>query len=76
MRYHSKLEAIREMATERCGDAKRQSPRGPGGRASEREGVPRAPSASAGFLIPVPGYAGSLQFNLLVLMYSQANPLW
>lgn len=29
--------------------------------------VPRVPSASDGFLIPVSGYAGSFQLNLLVL---------
>lgn len=46
------------------------------GERQKEEVVPRVPSASDGFLIPVSCYAGSFQFNLLVLTCSQANTLW
>lgn len=68
---------MREKATERSKDARGQRPRGLVGSTSEREGGPRAPSASDGFLVLVPVYAGSSQLNLLVLTSSrQTLTLW
>lgn len=66
---------MREKAIERSKDARRQRPHGLGGSTSEREGGPRAPLASDGFLIPVPVYAGSSQLNLLALISSRQT-LW
>lgn len=68
---YCKVEAMREKAREGSKDARKQKPCDPGESTSEREGGPRAPSASDGFLVSVPVYAGSSQLNLLVLTSNQ-----
>lgn len=65
MRYHQSNKGEGHREKQRCQETETPWPRET---ASEREGGPyRAPAASDAFPIPVPVYAGSLQFNLLVL---------